>query len=96
MFFIGKDYYSYNEKPYVVKLNPAFNTLVYMFLAFSNLKFGEMGYVTDVIEYILKEFQKEKTIAGKIFSSLFEIGIKRVHFINDNEYASIIRTTVLN
>ena len=74
MFLIGKDYYSNKEKPYVGKLNPAYNTLVDMFLAFSNLKYGEMGDVTDVIEYILKEFQKEKTIAGKIFSSLFEIG----------------------
>lgn len=74
LFLIGKDYYSNKEKPYVVKLNPAYNTLVDMLLAFSNLKYGEMGDVTDV----------------------FEIGFKRVHFINDNEHASIIRTTVLN
>ena len=96
LFFIGKEYYNYKGKPYILPKNPAYNSLVYSYLDISHMKIGQMGDITNVILFLLNELKNEKSICGHKYTSLFEIEIKRVEDRKDEQNILKHQISVLN
>ena len=95
-YFIGLEYYSYAERPNIINLNVAYNTLVQIYLNQKHMQIGSMDDLLDAYDYILNEFKFEKSFYGQNYSSLFEVGYKRIEYYKDNENTSTLRSSILN